>query len=79
MPLTIDSLNSSLQCVEFQLLKPIGGVRASCSWPDDAGAGSGAAAGTACALTARPPVVSSAVVRAPRALRPMTRGTRMGR
>src|SRR5947208_16821705 len=28
MPFTIDSLNSARHCVEFQLLKPIGGVRA---------------------------------------------------
>ena len=28
IPLTIDSLKSARHCVEFQLLKPIGGVRA---------------------------------------------------
>src|SRR5687768_15540731 len=54
MPLTIASLNSGRQSVEFQLLKPIGGVRARPFSRARAGAGatSRAAAVAATAVTA---------------------------
>src|SRR5438045_9243219 len=58
MPFTIDSLNSARHCVEFQLLKPIGGVRANPL--SRAAAGLAVRATTAIPPAARPAAATTA-------------------
>ncbi len=74
MPLTMDALKSARQWVEFQLLKPIGGVRAS---PSARAGAAGVSAGAARAGAARPAAHSRPAVSAPATLRRVVRVVRV--